>query len=166
MPTTRRRSASNSKGIDPFKLLKTDHTKVLTMLKRLETAAEKDDGKARSLMSQIDRELKIHSQIEEEIFYPAFREAARNTKERELFFEAMQEHHIVDLVVPEVSDNSGPEDFAARAKVLCDLVEHHAKDEEEKEMFPKAKKVLSRDQLKDLGRRMMERKRELMAEVE
>ncbi len=73
----------------------------------------------------------------------------------------MEEHHVVDLVVPEVSDSGEPEEFAARAKVLRDLVKHHAKEEEEKEMFPKAKKVLTRDELNDLGRRMAMRKKEL-----
>jgi hypothetical protein len=50
-------------------------------------------------MSEIDREVKIHSQVEEEIFYPAFKEAARSKRDRELFFEAKEEHHVVDLAV-------------------------------------------------------------------
>ena len=71
---------------------------------------------------------------------------------------------MVDLVMPEVHESeSGAEDFAAKTKVLKDLIEHHA-DEEEKQMFPKAKKLMGRDELRELGRRIKERKAELGAE--
>src|SRR6266540_6549971 len=80
---------------DAISLLKKDHQKVRGLLKKLESAALRDDGAAEELLAQVDREVKIHSQVEEEIFYPAFHEAAR-TKE--------EEHHVVDMVMPEVSE--------------------------------------------------------------
>jgi hemerythrin superfamily protein len=166
MPSTKKarikkRSSTNT---DAISLLKKDHEKVRGLLKRLESAADKGDGRAQELLAQVDREVKIHSQVEEEIFYPAFKEAARTKKESKLFFEAQEEHHVVRMVMPEVHDSErGAEDFAAKTKVLKDLIEHHA-GEEEKQMFPKAKKLISRDELQDLGRRIQERKRELQSE--
>ena len=120
-------------------------------------------SKAETLLEQIDREVKIHSQVEEEIFYPAFHEAAQTKEENKLFFEAKEEHHIVGMVMPEVKDAEGDEaDFAGRAKALKDLIEHHA-DEEEKEMFPRAKKLFGREELRELGQQIKQRKRELGA---
>ena len=149
---------------DAITLLKKDHEKVRGLLTKLESAALRGDGKASELLQEIDREVKIHSQVEEEIFYPAFHEAARTKEQNKLFFEAKEEHHVVDIVMPEVRQfEEGNEDFAGRAKVLKDLIEHHA-DEEEKEMFPAAKKLLGRDELQELGRRIQMRKRELKAE--
>ena len=105
----------------------------------------------------------FHSPVEEEIFYPAFHEAARTKEQNKLFFEAKEEHHVVDVVMPEVGEFGGNEEFAAKAKVLRDLIEYHA-GEEESEMFPAAKKLMGRDQLRELGRRIKQRKEELGAE--
>ena len=163
MPTTKktRTSTQRRSGTDAITLLKKDHEKVRGLLKRLHAAADKNDGRAEELVEQIDQEIKIHSQIEEEIFYPAFRDAARNKQDRELFFEAKEEHHVVDMILPEVREGEGSEEFPAKAKVLKDLIEHHA-EEEETEMFPKARKLFNREELVDLGRRLKERKEELM----
>jgi len=156
MPTKKKSPAT-----DAITLLKKDHEKVRGLLAKLESAALRGDGKATQLLQQIDSEVKIHSQVEEEIFYPAFHEAARTKEQNKLFFEAKEEHHVVDMVMPEVGEfQEGNEDFAGRAKVLKDIIEHHA-DEEEKEMFPAAKKIMRRDELIELGRRIEQRKREL-----
>jgi hemerythrin-like domain-containing protein len=150
--------------IDAISLLKKDHDKVRGLLKKLESAAGKGDGRAEKLLEQVDREVKIHSQIEEEIFYPAFKDAARTREENVLFFEAKEEHHVVDLVMPEVRDSEGErEDFAAKTRVIKDLIEHHA-DEEERQMFPHARKLFGKDELLELGRRLQERKNELTNE--
>jgi hemerythrin-like domain-containing protein len=153
MATTRKNTKT-----DAISLLKQDHEKVRGLLSQLEHATP---AKAKQVLAKVDKEVKIHSQIEEEIFYPAFRDAARTKGDRELFFEAREEHHVVDLVMPEVEETEGnAEDFKAKAKVLKELIEHHA-DEEEKQMFPKARKLMDRDELRDLGERLQERKREL-----
>ena len=153
-----------SPATDAITLLKKDHEKVRGLLKKLESAALRGDAKANALLQQIETEVKIHSKVEEEIFYPAFHEAARSKEDNKLFFEAKEEHHVVDMMMPEVSEyEQGNADFAGRAKVLKDLIEHHA-GEEEKEMFPAAKKLLGRDELVELGRRIQMRKRELKAE--
>ena len=148
---------------DAIAVLKKDHEKVRGLLSQLERAASRNSEKAEQLLAQVDREVKIHSQIEEEIFYPAFRDAAQKHDDRELYYEAKEEHHVVDMVMPEVrKTDSDAEEFAAKTKVLKELIEHHA-DEEEKEMFPKARKLFDRAELRELGERLRERKKELGA---
>jgi hemerythrin-like domain-containing protein len=146
---------------DAIALLKQDHEKVRGLLKQLESASQRNTAKAGQLVQQIEQELKVHTTVEEEIFYPAFRDAARKKDDKQLYFESLEEHHVVDLVMPELRQGSSqPEEFAAKAKVLKELVEHHA-DEEEKEMFPKARKAMDRDELRELGERIQARKGEL-----
>ena len=150
-------SAKKKTPTDAIALLKQDHEKVRTLLGQFENAT---GARRQKLLGQIETELKVHTTIEEEIFYPAYREAARKKEDKKLFFEAVQEHHVVDMVMPEMNDGASPEELKAKAKVLKDLVEHHA-EEEEKEMFPRAKKVMDRDELRSLGEMMARRKEDL-----
>lgn len=147
---------------DAIALLKADHEKVRGLLSQLEKSAERGGERAMKLAAQIESEVKLHSTLEEEIFYPAFRDAARKKDDKKLFYEANQEHHVVDLVMPEVTEGGKGEEFAAKAKVLKELIEHHA-DEEEESMFPKARQLFNREQLRELGERIEDRKKELMA---
>ena len=114
------------------------------------------------LLAQIERELKVHTSIEETIFYPAFKEAVKKKEDREMYFEALEEHHVVKIVLPEIAaTDPSSEAFGAKAKVLKELVTHHAK-EEERDMFPAAKKVLSEEELLQLGERMQAKKDEML----
>ena len=158
--TTTKRRRTTAAPSDAIALLKKDHEKVRGLLSQLERSAQRGGDRAMKLVTQIESEVKIHSQIEEEIFYPAFRDAARKKDDKQLFFEAKEEHHVVDLVMPEIEDPGSTEEFAAKAKVLKELIEHHA-DEEEKEMFPKARKLMAREELRELGQRLEQRKSEL-----
>ena len=159
MATTQKARASRQ---DAIRLLKEDHDKVRGLLSELEGTTERAAKKRERLLQEIETELKVHEQIEEEIFYPAFRDAVESKEDRKLYYEATEEHHTVDLVLPELLEcDPTSEVFGAKAKVLKELVEHHA-DEEEKEMFPKAKKLLGRDELRELGERLEQRKKELM----
>lgn len=146
------------KPIDAITLLKQDHETVRGLLSSLENAT---GARREKLLAQVDRELKIHTTIEEEIFYPAFLDAARKKDDKKLYYETMEEHHVVDLVMPEASDGESPEELKAKAKVLKELVEHHA-GEEEDEMFPRARKLFGREELRELGQALLERKEELM----
>ncbi len=149
------------RSTDAISLLMQDHEKVRGLLSQLEKSSERSLDRREKLLQQIDTELKIHTQIEEEIFYPAYRDAVRKKDDKELYFEAVEEHHVVDLVMPEIKEiDPAAEEFRAKAKVLKDLVEHHA-GEEEKEMFPKARKAMDRDELRELGERLQQRKTEL-----
>ena len=140
-------------------MLKKQHREVEGLFKKVEKAEGADDR--RQLMEQIKRFLEAHTTIEEEIFYPAYRDAVRSKGDRELYQEALEEHHVVDLVLPEIkgSDPSS-EVFGAKAKVLKELIEHHA-EEEEKDMFKRARRVMGAEQLRELGQRMAERKKQL-----
>src|SRR5690606_30850605 len=97
----------------------------------------------------------------EEIFYPAFRKAG-GAEHARMYFEAVEEHRAAeDLVLPDLlKTDPESECFSGRAKVLKEMVEHHASEEEE-EMFPEARESLSSDQLQELGERMAQRKKEL-----
>ena len=133
-------------------LLKKQHRQVKGLFKQLEKT---ENGRGRrDLMDQIAQALKMHTQIEEEIFYPAVAEIG-SQKAREMTMEAFEEHHVVDLVLAELP-KVDPEDerFEAKMTVLMELVEHHV-EEEEKEMFKLAQK-LGNDELKALGERMEE----------
>ena len=155
MATTKKKA----KPQDAIALLKQDHEKVRALLGTFEKAGS--GPRREKLFAQIEQELKVHTTIEEEIFYPAYRDAVKKKDDRELYQEALEEHHVVDLVLPELkrADPAG-EIFGAKAKVLKELIEHHA-GEEEKEMFPKARKVLGVAELRNLGGRMQSRKRSL-----
>jgi len=157
--------ATKTKGpSDAIALLKQDHEKVRNLLDELEKAAENGGTEAEALLETIENELKIHTTIEEEIFYPAFKEAASKKDDSKLYYEAVEEHRVVDLVLPEIdTGDAGSPELAAKAKVLKDLVEHHA-DEEEKEMFPRARKLMDKDELATLGEQLSQRKEELKAE--
>lgn len=144
---------------DAIALLKQDHEKVRGLLESLEKAS--GGPRREKLLGQIEQELKVHTTIEEEIFYPAFREAAQKKDDTVMVYEAVQEHHMVDVAMPEAGQGENNEDLKAKAKVLKELVEHHA-DEEEDDMFPRARKLMSREELRDLGQRMDARKKELM----
>jgi len=160
---TKKSSKSTKKPARPdaIALLKEDHKKVKGLLGDLEKSSMRGGARAQKLVTQIDKELTIHTQIEEEIFYPAFRDAVRTKDDKKMYFEAKEEHHVVKLVLPEVQQGGMvAEEFAAKCKVLKELVEHHA-DEEEKEMFPEARKALSRAELIELGEQMAMRKKEL-----
>ena len=146
---------------DAIALLKEDHKKVKGLLSQLEKTTERGASRRKALLGRIADEIKVHTTIEEEIFYPAFRDAVEKRDDRLMYFEAVEEHHVVDRLLPELkrADPKG-EIFGARAKVLKELIEHHA-EEEEKEMFPRARKVLEAAELADLGARMAARKRAL-----
>ena len=150
---------------DAIGLLKEDHTKVRALLGELEKSSEKATARREELLEEIERELKIHTTIEEEIFYPAFREAAEKKDDLKLYYEAIEEHHVVDTVLPELKGTDpATEVFAAKAKVLKDLVEHHA-EEEETAMFPRARKLMDRQELVRLGDQLAQAKVSLTERV-
>ena len=150
-----------------IQLLTEDHQNVKELLEQLAESTSRAVKKRTSLLEKIGAELRAHGQIEEQIFYPALLEAAKTEDDRKMVHEAFEEHRAaVELVLPDLeSTDPGSAQFGGRAKVLKELVEHHA-DEEEKEMFPQAKKLLSTEELDELGERMKERKQQLLQELE
>lgn len=150
---------------DAIAILKADHKKVRGLLSDFEDTSNRATTQREELLHTIERELKIHSKIEEEIFYPAFRDAAEKQDDKKLFYESLEEHHVVDAVLAELKEaEPSSEQFGAKAKVLKDLVEHHA-EEEETEMFPRARKLMGREKLAELGERLAEAKLSLTEQV-
>jgi hemerythrin-like domain-containing protein len=150
--------------IDAINLLLEDHKKVRKLLEEFEETTERAVKTRQQLLKDIETDLAVHSQLEEELFYPAFKVAAETSEDRKLFFEAHEEHHVVDFVIAELKDTDpATEPFGAKAKLLRELVEHHA-DEEEKEMFPRARSVMTENDLVALGEQIEERRAELLTE--
>jgi hemerythrin-like domain-containing protein len=149
--------------MDAIALLTEDHRKVKKLLGELADTTSRAEKTRTELLQQIARELKAHTKIEEEIFYPAFKQAGEKSDDDKMYFEALEEHRAAgDLVLPDLENTNVTSDqFGGRAKVLKELVEHHA-DEEEKEMFPRARKLLDKAALTDLGQQMQARKQELL----
>src|SRR5947207_15634142 len=118
-------------------LLKKQHKSVKALFKKVDKT--EDGRQRRQLMDQIANESKIHTKIEEEIFYPAVREIGTE-KAEEMIDEAFEEHHVVDLVLAELP-TVDPEDerFAAKMTVFSELVDHHA-EEGVDEMLPECEK--------------------------
>jgi hemerythrin-like domain-containing protein len=145
-------------------MLKEDHTKVRGLLKELEATTARGRKTRVELLAKIAREIEVHATLEEEIFYPAFKAAGEKGDDDKMYFEALEEHRAAgDLVLPDLlATDPASERFSGRAKVLKELIEHHA-GEEEKEMFPRARKLLSAQELDALGARMQQRKQELLA---
>lgn len=151
--------------VDAISMLKADHEKVRGLLAQLEKSSERSVAKREELLAKIALEVEIHSTLEEEIFYPAYRDAVGKQEDRKLYQEALEEHHVVDLVMPEIEETDpGTEVFSAKAKVLKEIIEHHA-EEEEKEMFKRARQVFKPAELRELGERMEARKAELQGEI-
>jgi hemerythrin superfamily protein len=145
---------------DAVSLLRADHTKMRQLLRELKSAER--PAQRQRLLAQVKHELEVHTKIEEEIFYPAFRAAAHTTKDQQLFHEATAEHHAAKLMLQEVETaDDATEEFPGRAKVLKEVVEHHA-GEEETDMFPRARQLIGAAELLTLGQQMAERKRALL----
>ncbi|PTT93156.1 hemerythrin, partial [Pseudomonas sp. HMWF031] len=96
----------------------------------------------------------LHTKLEEEILYPAYKKAGGKEQEK-MYYEAKEEHRTVDsLVLPDLkATDPASVEFSGRAKVVKELLEHHI-EEEETEMFPQAKKLLGKAQLDELGAQM------------
>lgn len=143
--------------MDALKLLKQDHTTVKAMFKEYEEMGERAFAGKKKLADKICLELTKHAAIEEEIFYPALREASKESEDQ--LDEASVEHASVKALVSQISQmDSHDELYDAKVKVLGEYVNHHVK-EEEGEMFSKAREAGL--DLAALGREMEARKEEV-----
>lgn len=156
--TARKTQRAATRPADAIKLLKDDHREVKGWFKEYEALEE--DTEKQALADRICLALTVHTQIEEEIYYPATREAIDDD---DLLDEAEVEHASAKQLIAEIqSMKAGDRLFDAKVTVLGEYVDHHV-EEEEKEMFPE-----SRDSdldLKALGVALAERKAELMAQA-
>jgi hemerythrin superfamily protein len=158
--TAKKTSSPKTSPNDAVKLLEADHRQVEKWFKEYEaTNGEKTKTK---LVDQILTALKVHTQIEEEIFYPVSREFLDSEGE-EMVDEAVVEHASAKNLMAEIEGMEvGDELFDAKVKVLSELIEHHV-EEEEKEYFPETRKTEM--DMEAVGAQMKARKEELMAQM-
>lgn len=155
----RRTRRTNRRDPLAISLLKKDHREVDAMFDEYEQL-EKDAEKL-ALFNKIALALKVHIQIEEEIFYPE----ERGDVEDDLMDEAYVEHDSAKKMIAEIEAMKPSDQFYdAKVKVLGEYIKHHVKEEEEPGgMFSQAKK--GDEDLDAMGERMAARKEELMAEL-
>ena len=148
--------------MDPIALLKADHRKVEELFKKLEDTTERAVKTRTELFEKLNQELTVHALAEEAVLYPADKEIKET---RELGFEAVEEHHVVKILLAELAALSpDTEEWTAKLSVLKENVQHHVK-EEEGELFPKTKKALSSEELDELGNRLFAEKEKLLGHM-
>lgn len=150
---------SRSKSVEALEMLKQDHDKVQKAFKDFEKMDREQTEAVRHLALAVCEDLRIHTTLEEEIFYPALRDAI---DDEDLLNEAAVEHETAKMLIDQL-ENMQEDDpnFHATFTVLGEYVRHHIK-EEEGEMFPAARK--SGLDFESLAERMRERRQELAPE--
>jgi hemerythrin superfamily protein len=160
--TTKPSTAAVAKGADAIALLIADRKAVKALFKDFEKVAKEEDTDEQKadLVLQICNELTVHSQVEEEIFYPAVRQAI---EDNDLLDEAAVEHATAKDLIAQLRE-MGPDDdlYDAKVTVLSAYIDHHV-NEEEGDMFPKARNADL--DTRRLGKQMASRKEELKAEL-
>ena len=146
--------------MDATTLLKNDHALLKDLFRRYHEMTPGESAEKKALFREIKDELGAHSSVEEELFYPAVRDARTPDAER-LVAEAFEEHRLVKQLLRKLSKGRpGSTSFDATFKVLKENVLHHAQ-EEERDIFVQAWDTMSSSDLDALGREMAERKHEL-----
>ncbi len=148
-------------GGDALSLLRADHARVIDLFDQFEQMKDDvDEQEKDALVARICGELIVHTAIEEEIFYPAAREAIDDD---DLFDEATVEHASAKDLIAQLGEmEPGDELYDAKVKVLGEYVKHHI-DEEQNELFPQLENAEL--DLDELGVRLAQRKQELMDEI-
>ena len=151
---------SKAKATGAIELLKEQHDKVKKAFKEFEKLDREDSETQQQLVQTVCEDLKLHTTLEEELFYPAAREAI---EDEDIMNEAQVEHETAKMLIEQL-ENMGTDDpnYFATFTVLGEYVRHHIK-EEQGEMFPAAKRA--RIDLVGLGERMRARKEELAGEM-
>ncbi len=145
-----RRTTRPGSGMgDAIAVLKQDHREVEQLFKRFEKAGDGAHRAKRAIVDSVILDLARHAGIEELVFYPAVR--AEITDATPDVLEALEEHHLVKVVLRELEDlDPADERFDAKMTVLMENVRHHMR-EEERELFPMVREHLGRSRLRELG---------------
>ena len=148
--------------MDAIALLKDDHQKVRALLDDLEPTTERAIKTREELFARLKDELTVHEIIEEEIFYPTLKQ---HPKAKEIVLEGYEEHEVVNHVMGELEGLPvDDETWGAKASVMIENIRHHI-EEEEGDMFVKARQVFDRAELNQLGQAMADRKAEATREM-
>jgi hypothetical protein len=161
-PSNTRKPESNGAASfnDAIELLMADHRVVERLFEKFE--ATEDATEKKSIAQQVCLELMVHSTIEEEVFYPAVKDAVDD----DIYNEAFVEHDGAKMMIAEILEG-GPEDdfYDAKVKVLSEMIKHHVKEEEQRDgLFAQAKK--GDVDLVALGAELARRKEEVIAEFQ
>lgn len=130
-----------------FELLKKDHDKVDNILQQLKGTTQKQHIKRESLLAKLQEEWVPHMRGEEKLFFPLLKE---HLQSRDKSMEAVEEHHVAELVFSEITSLSqDDEKWGAKLSVMQELIEHHV-EEEEGEIFELAREVLDEKQMGEI----------------
>jgi hemerythrin-like domain-containing protein len=131
-------------------MLKDQHDEVRRLFKEYESSGEGANTTRKRLIDRASRDLEVHAQLEERIFYLACRNL-EDEKARKMVGESIEEHLIVKRLIKELASLSGSDEtFESKAVVLKESVEHHA-NEEESDLFPVAERELGKERLVELA---------------
>lgn len=146
--------------MDAFELLEKHHREMEQIFAELEPTTESALKTREENFRRLQKELEVHTQIEEMILYPVLK---KETETRDITFEGYEEHNVAKHLLEEMAVmDVTSEVWTAKLKVLKESIEHHVK-EEETEMFIDARKALSEEEIQDLGARLEAKKNELSA---
>jgi hemerythrin-like domain-containing protein len=136
--------------MNAIKLLEQQHREVEKLFEQFEKASGKAKKTKLQLCRKISDALAVHATIEEKIFYPATKDA----RTEELLHEAVEEHLSAKRIIADLLElDEIDEQAEAKMSVLKEQIEHHV-EEEEKELFPKVRKLLDSERLEELGDEM------------
>ena len=143
---------------DPIVLLEADHRRFEGLLEQGAATTERGAKRRSRLLNTLTGALNVHEALEEQILYPALEPYAET---HEIVLEGYQEHHVADLIIRELHQLAkSDEKWGPKFKVFEENLAHHIK-EEERQMFPTARAVLTTEELNELGARMKALKAEL-----
>ncbi|KWV29527.1 hemerythrin domain-containing protein [Micromonospora rifamycinica] len=138
---------------DAIVLLKEDHKEMRRLFREFEKAQEGPASRRRTVVDEIVAALTTHTYLENEVMYPEVRKLLPDLEDDIL--ESYEEHHVADVLCAELAAMDADDDhFVAKTTVLIENVEHHV-EEEEQEWFPKVREALGRNQLQEIGERMI-----------
>ena len=141
-------------------LLEDEHVTLKRMLRELDATTERAVKTRTELLEKVTDALRAHETIEEELFYPALK---RHPKAKDIVLEGIEEHNVVDILLGELATLAvDDEAWGAKAGVMIANIQHHI-EEEEDDMFVKARQVFSAEELRDLGEAMAARRAEVKA---
>jgi hemerythrin superfamily protein len=157
-----RRAGAKRSKTDVLSLLQEDHKRVLKLFRQFEKADREDPDAMRQIVEQACNDLTLHAQLEEELFYPALREAL-DEDQAEMLEEARVEHDSAKQLIEELRGlQAGDARYAATFTVLGEYVKHHV-EEEESEIFKQAKRA--KLDVEAIGEQVQERRAQLQGEA-
>lgn len=148
---------------DLLKLIKADHDTVFDLIEQLEKKTESASHDTAHLVQELVRDVAVHARAEEQVLYEACRK--QGLKLRDFALEGWNEHALLEVQLTKLMKTKPGRDgeFKAALAVVKELIEHHAREEEEKEMFPKFRRAFTKTQLKTMGTRFARIKEDLRA---